>query len=110
MTKSKTMIDDMIDGVKKAAAKVSEIGGKTAAGDEPNKLYERVVPIPQVDTYSELPFALVKKAGVEGKPGKSAKPTASFSKPKSKAKASSSSAKKSTKKSTKTTSKRKTKK
>jgi hypothetical protein len=58
LSKKKTPIDDMIDDVKTAAAAIGEAVGVT----DP-KPYERVVPVPQVDVYSELPFALVEKNG-----------------------------------------------
>jgi hypothetical protein len=36
---------------------------RDSRGAARGKLYERIVPIPQIDTYSELPFALVEKKG-----------------------------------------------
>src|ERR1700761_1802826 len=103
------MVDDMIDGVKNAAAKIGEIGDDTAGAADSNKLYERIVPIPQVDTYSELPFALVEKGGVRDASGTRPKAAASQAKPTTRAAASSSATKRSTKKTTKKTAKRKTK-
>ena len=58
MTRKKTPVDDMIDDVKTAAAAIGEAVGAT----DP-KQYERVVPVPEVDVYSERPSALVEKNG-----------------------------------------------
>ena len=58
MTKKKTPIADLVDDVKTAAATIGE-----AIGVSEPTLYERIVPVPQIDSYSELPFALAEKNG-----------------------------------------------
>jgi hypothetical protein len=63
MIKRKTVVDDMIQGIKKAASRIGAAAGEAPGIDAPRKIYERIVPVPQIDTYSELPFALVQKAG-----------------------------------------------
>jgi hypothetical protein len=60
VAKKSTMVDEMIGDVKKAAGKIGEAVGAVASGSRT----ERVVPVPQIDTYSELPFGLVEKQGV----------------------------------------------
>jgi len=56
----KTMVDEMIGDVKKAAGKIGDAVGSVASDSQ----VERIVPVPQIDTYSELPFGLVEKQGV----------------------------------------------
>ena len=54
----------MVEGVKTAAETMGHIA-EEAAGIEPeNKVYERIVPVPHADVYSEVPFGLVEKNGV----------------------------------------------
>ena len=60
MAKKKTMVDEMIGDVKKAAGKIGDAVGAVTS----DKQVERIVPVPQIDTYSELPFGLVEKQGV----------------------------------------------
>lgn len=55
----KSVVGEMIDGVKKAAGGISHAARDTAGGAASKKLHERIVPIPPIDTYSELPFARV---------------------------------------------------
>lgn len=62
------MVDNMVDGVKKAAATVSEAANVTAGNQAPDQLHERVVPVPQIDIYSEVPFALVERGGLATSP------------------------------------------
>ena len=55
----KSIVGGMIDGVKKAAGGIGDVARETASGAASKKLHERIVPIPPIDTYSELPFARV---------------------------------------------------
>lgn len=64
--------------VKAATAKVGELADdvmKLASGET---VYERIVPVPDIDTYSELPFGKVgtaKTAGVDVRTARSATKT-----------------------------------
>jgi len=60
VAKKKTMVDDMIGEVKAAAGKIGDAVGAVTSDNQ----VERIVPVPQIDTYSELPFGLVEKQGV----------------------------------------------
>ena len=60
MAKKKSMVDEMIGDVKKAAGKIGDAVGAVTSANQ----VERIVPVPQIDTYSELPFGLVEKQGV----------------------------------------------
>ena len=56
MSRKKTVVDET----------VADAGDKTSRGAdcvESPKLFERIVPIPQIDSYSEIPFALVQRNG-----------------------------------------------
>lgn len=59
MAKKQIKVGDMFEGAKKLAVNDVEAAESVAV----SKQYERIVPVPQIDTYSELPFALVEKAG-----------------------------------------------
>jgi len=73
VAKKKTMVDELIDGVKSVANTGDDAPGKAG------KLYERVVPVPHADVYSELPFELVETGGepteAAGRPKKVAPPS-----------------------------------
>ena len=51
VARKKTVVDDMIDDVKDAATSIGEAVGMT----DPKQV-ERIVQIPPIDVYSELPF------------------------------------------------------
>jgi hypothetical protein len=53
--KKKTVMDQMVDSVKEVASSIGDFADGTAT----DKVFERIVPIPHVNVYSELPFALV---------------------------------------------------
>jgi hypothetical protein len=55
--KNMTQGGKLIEDVEVIAAKIDG-GGKTGS----HAASESIVPVPQIDTYSELPFALIKKA------------------------------------------------
>lgn len=59
MAKRQTTVGDMLDGAKTLAVSVVD----TVEGVVQPKQVERIVPVPHIDTYSELPFALVERAG-----------------------------------------------
>jgi len=74
MAKKTNVMDDMVEGVKSAAQAVGQLADEAMGFEPENKVYERIVPMPHADVYSELPFALVEKNGVAsgtgGVPGK----------------------------------------
>ena len=63
----KTMVDEIIDGVKNAAGMSTDApeakGDKSKSNEPQGKLYERIVRVPHADVYSELPFELVETGG-----------------------------------------------
>lgn len=61
MAGKRTVVEDLIDGVKKAAAKIGEGADEATGADKPGKLYERIIPIPHINVYSEIPFELVEQ-------------------------------------------------
>jgi hypothetical protein len=79
VARKKSAVDDMIDDVKHAATSIGDAVGLT----DPIQV-ERIVPIPQIDVYSELPFALVEKNGKRVVLEKLDKPAKVVAKPKKK--------------------------
>ena len=66
----------MAGKIKKAVdSAMSKLGEVTSMGDEP-KLFEKIVPIPPIATYTELPFALVTGDEPAPKSSSKAKPAA----------------------------------
>jgi hypothetical protein len=63
----KTVIDQVKDAVKAAASQFGQVASDAASSPLADKVYERIVPIPEVATYSELPFARVDSPRIESK-------------------------------------------
>lgn len=59
----KTVVNEVVDGLKDMAASIGEATDEALGIAPENKLYERIVPVPPVARYSELPFARVDGSG-----------------------------------------------
>jgi hypothetical protein len=63
VAKKTTRVGDVTDSAKNAAAKMGDAASEAVENDAPDTLFERVVPVPHADVYSELPFELVETGG-----------------------------------------------
>jgi hypothetical protein len=72
----KTVINQFADAVKTAASKFGQVATDAAGSPPTDKVCERIVPIPEVSTYSEVPFARVDSSRIESKTRLAAKKSA----------------------------------
>jgi hypothetical protein len=76
MKDDRTVINQVAEAVKMAASKFGQVATDAAGSPPTEKVYERIVPIPEVSTYSEVPFARVDSSRIESKTKPAAKKSA----------------------------------
>jgi len=69
MAKKTSVMDDMVEGVKSAAEKMSHMAEEAVGMEPEKKLYERIVPIPEVKIHTHPPAGTLDMVSASGAPG-----------------------------------------